>query len=330
MNYTNEILTLAHSEIDRRRDEAYATLNSHIEIIKSYPEIYSVYNSLLTTKDKLAAVLLSKGSDVKEQIEKIKKENLADQAMLKKYLTELGFGENYLMPAFTCQKCADKGYIFGERCECLTWLLDSYTVKELNKQCKIKLRNFHEFDLGYYPDTYVTKSGNIDAREAMRSHLNYCIDYAKNFSDTSSSIFMLGGTGLGKTFLSSCIANELLSKGYSVAFDSIQNYLRDIEKEHFGKAEGDTLEALLNADLLILDDLGSEFSTSFNASVIYNIINSRTNQGKPTIVSSNLSFDELTQRYDDRIISRLTGMFKPMRFIGNDIRQQKRQRGIYN
>ena len=184
--------------------------------------------------------------------------------------------------------------------------------------------------LDYYPESVEYKdSKSVNSREIMCGNLKYLMDYAQNFTKNSHGLFMVGKTGLGKTFLSSCIANELLKKGFSVAFDSIQNYLRDIEKEHFGKADGDTLETLLNADLVILDDLGSEFSSSFNNSVIYNIINSRSNAGMPTIVSTNLSLDELKSRYDDRITSRLMGSLHPIRFIGEDIRQKKRRNGIF-
>lgn len=330
MKYTNEVITLAHAELEKRRADAVALQSAHVDVIKDYPEIYSVYTAILSTKDKLADAILSKNGDARERINTVKEENLKNQELLKNRLKELGFAENYLELQHKCPVCRDTGFILGHRCDCLGALLDKFAVEELNKQCKIKLGSFADFNISYYPENYMTKNGAIDARAMMKEHLDYCMKYAREFSLNSPSVFMLGPTGLGKTFLSSCIAKEVLCNGFSVAFDSIQNYLRDIEKEHFGRSEGDTLETILNADLVILDDIGSEFASSFNSSVIYNIINSRTNQGKPTIVSSNLSFDELTKRYDDRIISRLTGMFKPMRFIGNDIRQIKRQNGIYN
>lgn len=330
MKYTNEVITLAHAELEKRRADAVALQSAHVDVIKEYPEIYSVYTAILSTKDKLADAILSKNGEARERINAVKEENLKNQELLKKGLNKFGFSENYLELQHKCPVCRDTGFVLGQRCDCLSALLDRFAVEELNKQCKIKLGSFADFNISYYPENYMTKNGAIDARAMMKEHLDYCMKYAREFNLDSPSVFMLGPTGLGKTFLSSCIAKEVLCNGFSVAFDSIQNYLRDIEKEHFGRSEGDTLETILNADLVILDDLGSEFASSFNSSVIYNIINSRTNQGKPTIVSSNLSFDELTKRYDDRIISRLTGIFKPMRFIGNDIRQIKRQNGIYN
>lgn len=331
MKYENDIVALAHSELQSRQEKAVASQAAHAASIRNIPEIYKPYAEIVATKDRLAEIIFSKDANIKERIEQVKEQNLKNQALLAKALENNGFGKDYLDIRYSCNKCRDTGYVDGHRCECFDSLLDKYTIARLNEQCKIKLRDFAEFDISYYPESYKTKNGSdVDVRAMMKEHLRYCMDYANNFTTDSPSIFMLGSTGLGKTFLSSCIAKSVLCAGHSVAFDSIQNYLRDIEKEHFGKADGDTLETILIADLLILDDLGSEFATSFNSSVIYNIINSRTNQGLPTIVSSNLTFDELSKRYDDRIISRLTGLFKPMRFIGNDIRQLKRQNGIYN
>ncbi len=208
--------------------------------------------------------------------------------------------------------------------------MTSFTISKLNEQCKIKLHSFSEFDLSFYPETYQYNGATYNCRSKMAEIYDFCVDYANIFSEHSQSLFMLGKTGLGKTFLSSCIANALICKGVNVAFDSIQNYLRYIENEHFGRAEGDTLELLLNAELLILDDLGCEFKSSFNSATIYNLINSRCNMGKPTIVSSNLSINELSERYDDRIISRLIGNYHTLRFIGEDIRQIKRREGIFN
>jgi DNA replication protein DnaC len=136
-------------------------------------------------------------------------------------------------------------------------------------------------------------------------------------------MLFMGQTGLGKTFLSSCIAKAIAEKGYAVAFGSISDFLREIENEHFGRTEGNTLDALLNADIVILDDLGSEFSGTFYESTIYNIINGRINLKKPTIISTNLTQSQLNLRYNERISSRVFNEFMPIMFVGKDIRQKK-------
>lgn len=331
MKYAQDIVQQAFAELDRRRQNAIAEHEAHTaEIQRNASEIYSVYLSIRETAGKLAAVVFSKAPNVRELVERIKNDNLNAQDKLKKLLKSFGYPENYLDYNYTCKKCSDTGVSNGNRCECVTGLLEKYSIEKLNEQCKIKLNNFADFNLSYYPETMSIKGSTIECREAMAGNLKYCMEYVKSFTPDSPGIFMLGATGLGKTFLSSCIAGGILSRGYSVAFDSVQNYLRAIEKEHFGKADGDTMEILLSADLLILDDLGCEFETSFNNSVIYNILNSRCNMGKPTIVSTNLTLQKLSDRYDDRIISRLTGNFKTIRFLGEDIRQIKRRQEIFN
>lgn len=330
MIYTNDIIARAYDELDRRREEARALHSARVEDIRiSKPEIYAVYSDIVSTKDRLAEVILSKSGDVKANIEAIRDRNLKQQEKLRRLLEQFSLPQDYLEMHPSCPLCMDSGVCRGNRCSCVTALLDKFAVEKLNEQCKIKLRSFTDFDLTYYPESYSYRGTEINCREKMAENLRFCMDYAKNFSERSPGLFLFGGTGLGKTFLSSCIARELLQRGVSVAFDSIQNYLRDIENEHFGRAEGNTLQILLNADLTILDDLGSEFTSQFNSASIYNILNSRLNMGKPTIVSTNLSLDELSQKYDDRIISRLTGMFYTLRFIGEDVRQIRRRQGVF-
>ncbi len=330
MNYSQEAIKKAYDELSKRRDSAAAVQNSRVEEIKrSYPEIYSVYEEILSTKDRLSEVILSRSGDVRGAIERIREGNLALQKRLRELLSGFGYPEDYLDRHYSCPICRDLGVKDGNRCECVTALLDKYAVEEMNRLCSIKLGSFADFDLSYYPERYQYGGSTYNPREIAENHLRYCMEYAKKFPDGCPSLFMLGHTGLGKTFLSGCVARELQQRGFSVAFDLAQNYLHEIEKEHFGRSDGDTVSVLMNADLVILDDLGSELPSNFNAAALYNIINPRLNAGKPIIVSSNLSIEGLSARYDDRIMSRLMGMFKTLRFIGEDIRQIKRRQGIF-
>ena len=331
VKYTPEVILKARMEIDRRRQSAIALQEAHAnEISAKYPDIYSVYRDIRSTALKLSDVVFSKLPNAHERIERIKFDNISNQAKLKRMLASFGYPEDYLSVKCYCSECLDTGISMGNRCKCLEELMTKYMIEELNKQCAIKLHSFAEFRLDYYPETVQIKGSTVSCRDKMADIVKTCMEYSKSFSSDSPGLFMMGATGLGKTFLSCCIAQELISRGYSVAFDSVQNYLRTIEKEHFGRAEGDTLELILKADLLILDDLGSEFETAFSTSVIYNIINTRCNEGKPTIISTNLSTQKLLERYDDRIVSRLTGNFKPLRFLGEDIRQIKRRNEDYS
>lgn len=321
MIYSKEVFSQAETEINRRRIEALAIYEKRQEEIENVaPEIASIHRQLVNTSVELSKAIMNKNCNIKDAIEKIKEENLKSQKIIKVLLKDFDYPEDYLDIHYTCNKCNDTGYVQGIRCECFNELLKKYSVKEINRNSNIKLEDFNNFNIEFYPDEIDDITG-ANPRLEMTANFNLCKQYVNEFSDNSPSLFFIGKTGLGKTFLSSAIAKELLQKGYNVAFDSIQNFLRAIENEHFGRVQyTDTLQTLISADLVILDDLGSEFNSPFYSSALYNIINSRLNKELPTIISTNLSLSELQSKYDDRIISRITGMYTILNFIGKDIR----------
>ncbi len=321
MIYSKEIFALAENEISRRRVEALAVFERRQqEIETTAPEIAEVNRRLINTSVELSKAILSKSDDVSSAIERIKNENLKGQKLIKTLLQDFGYPSDYLDVHYHCYECNDTGFNNGKRCKCFDDLLKKYSVHEINSKSNIKLASFKDFSIDIYPDK-PEEYTQLVPRDIMFENVCSARNFVTNFPNVNS-IFMSGKTGLGKTFLSSAIAKELLQQGYNVAFDSIQNFLRAIENEHFGRSqEKDTLQILCDADLVILDDLGSEFNSAFYSATVYNIINTRLNKGVPTIVSSNLSLSELQQKYDDRIISRLTGMFSCMVFVGKDIRQ---------
>ncbi len=323
MKYSKEVFNKAENEINRRRIKALSDFElKQAEIEQNAPEIAVINQKIINTSVELSKVIMSKTSDVKSAIEKIKQKNLDAQRMIREFLVDFGYPEDYLDLHFTCTLCNDTGFVEGQRCRCFNDLLRSYSIDEVNQNSCIKLCEFNNFNLDYYPEEVDSNSG-ISPKHKMMMNFNACKQYVNNFNTNSDNLFFCGKTGLGKTFLSSAIASELLKKGYKVAFDSVQNYLKAIENEHFGRAnDKDTLQALNDADLVILDDLGSEFNSPFYSSALYNIINTRLNKNVPTIISSNLSIEELRNKYDDRLISRITGMFSWFIFLGKDIRHQ--------
>ena len=161
----------------------------------------------------------------------------------------------------------------------------------------------------------------------MEKILNFCKAYASRFSSSSDNLFMQGATGLGKTHLSLAIANTLINRGHNVIYTSTPNIISKLEKEHFNHTfqDEETEKHLIDCDLLILDDLGTEFQTSFSNATIYNIINSRIMYQKPTIISTNLSVKEIQAAYSKRLVSRIMGNYKRLFFLGNDIRQALRR-----
>lgn len=323
MKYSEQAFERAEAELSKRRKRAEEIhIKRTEEIERVAPEIATLQKSLAATGAELMRLVVERREDVPEIIEKVKEKNLSTQETIKDLLEVVKGDRSYLDVPYFCNVCKDTGYVNGTRCECLKKLLRKYTIDEVNQNCHIKLHDFNEFRLEYYDTGSIN---GVVPRDKMAQIYQFCRDYVLNFGKGSPSLFFFGRTGLGKTFLSSCIAKRVMENGFNVAFGSILDFLRTIENERFGRAEGDTLDILINADLLILDDLGSEFQTSFNESALYDIINSRINLDRPTIISTNLSASELNGRYNERIVSRITGCFDPIPFVGKDIRHVKRQ-----
>ena len=231
--------------------------------------------------------------------------------------------EEDLLTKYSCKKCSDTGFYKGKPCECVRIAAAKIVYDELNRDVPLDNFTFDSFSLEYYSDK--SENGALSPREVMSRIKDACERYAKNFSVDSDSILFYGATGLGKTHLSLAIANEVIRKGYSVVYSPIGRVLQKIENEHFSREQyGDmTLNSIIDCDLLIIDDLGTEFFTSFVNSTVYDIINTRQLSHKPTIINTNLSLAELESRYSDRIVSRISNVYKKFYFMGEDIRSIK-------
>ena len=236
-------------------------------------------------------------------------------------MAQKGLSEDDLLPRYVCPLCGDTGYVDGTLCDCARKLARQYEFDRMSRQMPLAASTFAAFDLNYYtgPD-----------RKAMEDVLAFCQKYAEEFSLNSPSLLMHGKTGLGKTHLSLAIVNGVLDKGYGVVYAPAQTLLDKLEKERFGRSEGDsdTFALLSECDLLVIDDLGAEFRTTFTGAAIGNLLNNRVLSGKPTIISTNLTAAELNDAYGERVMSRILGYYQRLAFAGADIRQQKRMRGI--
>ena len=292
----------------QRRNEVYAKI----------PEFAMLEKSLSDTAAKIVPTIMSGGSDLNEKLEKLRQENLGIQSAMEQLLVSHGYSKDYLEPVYTCTKCGDKGFVDGGWCECFTRLVHAAAAEELNKQSPLEPCGFDSFRLDLYPDAADPNLG-VSQNAVMTQNFNMCRDFAESFDGSGDGIFMIGGTGLGKTHLSLAIANRVIHRGFSVIYGSVPELLRTLEREQFGKADGDTMSLLMSCDLLILDDLGAEISSERNVSQLYEIINARMNRSKPLISSTNLTAQQLKQRYHDRIWSRLFSG-KVMMFCGNDNR----------
>lgn len=267
------------------------------------------------------------GADIKEQLEKLKKKSLQLQTELSDILKKEGLPANYLEQWFECEKCHDTGIVNGKMCSCMKTLLKKTAYKHMSLSSRLALTDFDSFSLDYYPDAIVPPF-NRNLRQYMSDVLGYCRKYAYGFSLDSGSLLLQGGPGLGKTHLSLAIAKEVIDQGFGVIYVSAPEMLKRLEDEHFGRGSdlrGASEQLMTECDLLIIDDLGTEFVTKFSTTVIYNIINSRLLTGSPMVLNTNLSIKELQEIYGSRMVSRIIGSLDRIEFTGNDIRQIKRR-----
>ncbi len=310
----NSIFEKALGIISNRRIKAVQEQEWRIrEINRIIPQIGEINNQLYNTgKELINIISQANGKNVEEEINRLKEFNVNAQNMARQLLVSGGYPADYLDLHYHCSDCCDTGYSNGEICHCLKKLCGSLSANEMNKNTQLSLSSFDSFSVDYYP---------VQDRETMSRILNFCKRYAFEFTPKSESILMFGKTGLGKTHLSLAIASVVLEKGYSVVYDSAINILRSIEREHFSREHSsDTIDLVMDTELLILDDLGTEYETQFYSSTIYNIINTRLNRGKPTIISTNLDYAGIRRRYDERVVSRITAVYTCMEFKGEDIR----------
>lgn len=263
------------------------------------------------------AAMLALSGDTKKIAEAAKESKLL-QKKKQDILDALGIKE----PERSCKKCGDTAYAGGKLCECAKKIIAVKNTATINMNARLEDYRFDNFDLSFYSDK--PDSNGVVPRKNMKNVFDMAKKYAQNFGENSPSILFTGGVGLGKTHLSLAIAREVAKSGANVIYSSAGNLFTEIEKEHFSySGETEKNDEVLSCDLLIIDDLGTEFATSFTQSVFYNIVNTRLLDGLPTIINTNLSFGEIEQRYSARISSRFAGGYEMIKFFGNDIRVQK-------
>ncbi len=328
MGYSKDTTAYVNELFEQKRKKASAELlEKKAELYSAVPRLKEIEKLLSDSGLNAVRCVISKTKNVSDVIEKLRDENLKLQQERSMILKSLNLPEDYLELSYSCKICQDEGFVEGKMCECYMRELKRHAYNNLNKSSHLQLSDFSLFNLNYYPDT-VPAGSSVSIRNRMEQIYNYCLTYSKNFNPKSGSILMSGATGLGKTFLSLSIASAVIEKGYGVIYSSAQNLLNTLEKEKFSNTDSNTLNDIFDCDLLIIDDLGTEFSTAFTVSTVYNIINTRINMCKPVIISTNLSLSELQETYSERIVSRFIGEYTILKFAGNDIRQIKKMEAV--
>lgn len=242
-------------------------------------------------------------------------------------LKSFGYPEDYLEIQYTCPDCKDTGFIDGKKCHCFKQAVVDLVYAQSNIKDRLTEENFDSFDINYYSDEVNQRLG-ISPRENMCAVLETCMDFIKHFDDTPGNLLFYGHTGVGKTFLSNCIAKALLDTAHTVIYLSAPQLVEVLERHTFGRddetqAIDEMPEYINDCDLLIIDDLGTEMNNFFTASRLFSCLNGRQLRKKSTIISTNLSLDDLQEIYSERIFSRLISNYQVTLIIGEDIRIKK-------
>lgn len=332
MSYDPNVLRRATQRLEegrRAREQQAQRLRS--QAYARCPRLSEIDRQLRGTVAQLIAVSLREKEDPSRALAQAREQNLALQEERSVLLGSLGLTPAQLDGESACPLCGDTGWRGTEMCQCLRELCAQEQIKELSKLLSLGEQSFDTFRLDYYSQTPAPAWG-VSPRENMELVYEVCLNYAQKFGRFSiKNLFLSGAPGLGKTFLSACIARTVSERGFSVVYDTAGNIFAQFETRKFQSASEDGREArdetrrYLNCDLLIVDDLGSELTTQFTQSALYELVNSRLVSARQTVISSNLSMEDVSRRYTPQIASRLAGEYHVLHFFGEDIRLLKKQ-----
>ncbi len=299
---------LAEAEADARRRELWGKIDG----------LRDLDRALSATGPRLLNAVIGKSSETFEKVRSDAERLNHERNLL---LAAYGYPADYSDPRYECEVCRDSGYVDGEICECMKLRLRMAGYESSGIAKLMGEQTFDSFRLDYYRT-------NQRSFENMSYVLRTMREYADNFTpERAQNLLLLGGTGLGKTHLSTALAKTLIDNGFDVVYTGAIGMIADFEQHRFGNSAGGEsgydLDRYYDCDLLIIDDLGAEVSNQFTVSTIYNVLNSRISLGVPTVISTNLNQTELNARYWDRITSRILGEFRPLVFSGSDVRKLK-------
>ena len=327
MAYDGSIMQRALARYDQDKQRRADELEQRRRMaFTRQPRLAEIERELRGTMGRIVTSALQKGTDPLPAIRVLRDENLELQRERAELLTAMGEPIDYLDDKPACPLCGDTGYRKGQVCDCLKKYYAREQLHELSRLLPLGEATFDSFRFDYYDDAVWPDYGT-SPRANMERNFDVCRDYAQQFSKGSGNLLLSGGTGLGKTFLSACIARVVSDGGYSVVYDTAGRIFSRFEEAKFrGDAEGDAdAKRCQRCDLLIVDDLGTEMTTSFVQSALYQLVNGRLMEGKATIISTNLAPEELGARYGGAVLSRLEGEYEILPFFGEDIRRLKRQ-----
>lgn len=303
--------------LDKRHETLYAEI----------PELKEIHDQIVELSVEQAKSELLTPEDAKTSHRTYTQKKDALLARKAEILAQNHYPADYLSPIYTCADCKDTGFVDGSPCHCFKQAKLHTLYENSNLTDILETENFDTFCEDYYDDTTIHENLSITPRENIHRIKEICLDFIRHFDDSYDNLLFYGPTGVGKTFITHCIAKELLDTAHTVVYLTSLQLFDMLEKNKFHKDDpyttNEQISYILNSDLLIIDDLGTELSNSFTVSQLYYFIEERHNGQRSTIISTNLSFSDLRERYSERIFSRFTGYYDFKQIVGSDIRIQK-------
>ena len=323
MNYSSDVLRRAQRRLDEDNRKKQAENEENLR--RAYalrPRLREIDRELRTTAAGIVASCFDRGQDPARAIAQIREKNLALQQERQWILDDAEIPEDSLDDSPLCALCGGKGYRDGVMCECLHELCRQEQRHALAPLFPTGKERFESFSTELYPDRFYPSIGTTP-RILMQRNLSFCKKYAAEFRPGAASLLFSGATGLGKTFLSACIARQVTDRGFGVVYASASTLFSDYESVKFERRDISAVEDYEKTDLLILDDLGTEMTSPFVISALYRLVNDRMLAKKSMLISTNLRPEHLEARYGGQIASRLLGLCKLVVFEGEDIRMKK-------
>ena len=327
MSYDGKIMrrALARFSEDKQRRQNQADQRRRA-LFAQEPRLAEIDRELRGTMSRIISSALRRGTDPVPAIRVIRDDNLSLQRERRELLEKLGYPADYLEERPRCPLCGDTGYRQGRVCRCMERYYTQEQQKELSRMLDLGSQSFDTFSLDWYSDR-VEPGNSKSARSHMEMVYNSCAEFAHQFGRRPGNLLLFGNPGLGKTHLSAAIAREVSAAGWSVVYDTAGHVFSLFEDQKFGREEDAAdVERVLKCDLLILDDLGTELTTAFVQSALYQIVNTRLLERRSTILSTNLMPDDIARRYSPQTASRIEGEYQLLPFVGEDVRKLKKNR----
>lgn len=325
-------MALSNSQYDQlMRTYELRQLDNEHRLRRHYENAYALIPELKELDERVSSLSVAQAKNLLEGDDSALgqlKEKLSLLFVKKKELLLAGgLPEDYLEKKYVCPDCQDTGYIGDKKCHCLQKEIIDMLYAQSNLKAILHRENFSTFCEDYYSGNYIDPLTGKSSRELMRTALSACREFAEEFPGKTKNILLYGDTGVGKSFLTHCIAKELMDRSYSVIYFSAVQLFDHLAQNAFGKKEAEETDGfghIYDCDLLIIDDLGTELSNAFTVSQLFVCLNERILREKATIISTNLALDDINSVYSERVFSRVSSNYRMLRLIGDDIRIQKK------